>query len=119
MFIELIDALRCPNKHEESWLVASAPRMEAGHIVEGVLGCPVCTAEYSISDGVVDFRRDKAGPLPAGVQGDAETAMRLAALLDLSDAQGFAVLLGTWGAHAHELSAIVEVPLIVVDPPED
>jgi hypothetical protein len=37
MFIELVDALRCPVPHEESWLVASADRMEARHIVDGTL----------------------------------------------------------------------------------
>ena len=45
MFIELVDALRCPVAHAESWLVAAAIRMEARHIVDGTLGCPVCSAE--------------------------------------------------------------------------
>ena len=43
--------------------------------------------------------------------------MRLAALLDLTDALGFAVLLGSWGSCASELTALVETPLILVDPP--
>jgi hypothetical protein len=51
------------------------------------------------------------------VTSDADLAMRLAALLNLADAQGFAVLLGEWGAQAHELASIVETPLVVVDPP--
>jgi len=117
MFIELVDALRCPVAHEESWLVAAAIRMEARHIVEGTLGCPVCSAEYPIRNGVVDFRRG-VGQLPAeDAPRDPELAMRLAAMLDLADAQGFAVLLGTWGSHAAELSGIVETPLILIDPP--
>ena len=119
MFIELVDALRCPVPHEESWLVAAAVRMEARHIVEGTLGCPVCSAEYPIRDGVVDFRRDGGVIAAAHVASHAELAMRLAALLNLADAQGFAVLLGEWGAHAHELASIVETPLVVVDPPAD
>lgn len=117
MFIELVDALRCPVAHDESWLVAVAIRMEARHIVEGTLGCPVCSAEYPIRNGVVDFRRG-AGQLPAeDAPPDPELAMRLAAMLDLADAQGFAVLLGTWGSHATELAAVVETPLILIDPP--
>jgi len=119
MFIELVDALRCPVPHEESWLVAAAVRMEARHIVEGTLGCPVCSAEYPIRDGVVDFRRDGGPVATTHVASDAELAMRLAALLNLADAQGFAVLLGEWGAQAHELASIVETPLVVVDPPAD
>src|SRR5690242_21064587 len=90
MFIELVDALRCPVPHEESWLVASATRMEARHIVDGLLGCPVCHAEYPIRNGVADFRREPTLPLEAApdpfLRGDATTAMRLAAFLGLSDA---------------------------------
>ena len=119
MFIELVDALRCPVPHEESWLVAAAMRMEARHIVEGTLGCPVCAAEYAIHDGVVDFRRAGSQSVPPSSPGDAEQAMRLAALLDLSDAQGFAVLLGEWGAHAQQLASIVELPIMLIDPPAD
>jgi uncharacterized protein YbaR (Trm112 family) len=119
MFIELVDALRCPVAHEESWLVAAAVRMEARHIVEGTLGCPVCSAEYPIRNGVVDFRRAGEALVSPPVAGDPEKAMRMAALLNLADAQGFAVLLGEWGAHAHELASIVETPIVVVDPPAD
>jgi uncharacterized protein YbaR (Trm112 family) len=119
MFIELVDALRCPVPHDESWLVASVIRMEARHIVEGTLGCPVCSAEYPIHDGVVDFRR-RPGQLSSGdAPHDPEFAMRLAAMLDLADAQGFAVLLGDWGSNAAELAAIVETPLILVNPSAD
>jgi len=44
VFVELIEALRCPRPHEDAHLVASATRTEARHIVDGVLGCPVCGA---------------------------------------------------------------------------
>ena len=118
MFIELIDALRCPVPHNESWLVAAATRVDARHIVEGTLGCPVCKAEYPIHAGVADFRRGGGAPLPGPSAPDAELAMRVAAMLDLADSQGFAVLLGAWGSHAAELSGIVETPLMLVDPPE-
>jgi hypothetical protein len=93
--------------------------MEARHIVEGTLGCPVCSAEYPIRDGVVDFRRAGGAVEAASVAADAEQAVRLAALLNLTDAQGFAVLLGAWGAHAQELASIIETPLVLVDPPAD
>lgn len=119
MFIELVDALRCPVLHEESWLVAAALRMESRHIVEGTLGCPVCAAEYAIRDGIADFRRGDGYPSSPRRPGDATIALRLAALLNLTDAQGFAVLLGAWGSHATELSAVCETPLILVDPPAD
>jgi hypothetical protein len=119
MFIELVDALRCPRPHEESWLVASATRMEARHIVDGTIGCPVCMAEYPVRDGVVDFRREAAPAITDVMDSSGELAMRTAALLDLTDAAGFAVLAGAWGGIAEELSRIVETPLVVVDPPND
>lgn len=118
MFIELIDALRCPVPHEESWLVVAAQRIDARHIVEGTLGCHVCGAEYPIRLGVADFRCHADSVPPQSAPGDLEQAMRLAALLDLSDARGFALLLGDWGKHAALLSSIVQVPLLLVDPPE-
>jgi hypothetical protein len=117
MFIELVDALRCPVPHEESWLVAAATRMAFRHIVDGTLGCPVCRAEYPVTRGVVDFRRAPHGLLPAGTAPDEEQATRLAAFLDLTDRIGFAVLLGPWSVQAPLLRALVETPLIVVDPP--
>jgi uncharacterized protein YbaR (Trm112 family) len=119
MFIELVDALRCPAPHEETWLVASATRMEARHIVEGMLGCPVCHAEYPVRRGVVDFRRARGAPRASGSPPprDPREAMRLAAFLGLASAGGFAVLLDGWGAHAPALRELVETPLILVDPP--
>jgi uncharacterized protein YbaR (Trm112 family) len=118
MFIELVDALRCPVPHEESWLVAAATRMEFRHIVEGTLGCPVCRAEYPVRRGVVDFRRVPHAPLPREVPADEMEATRLAAFLDLTDRTGFAVLVGSWSVHAPLLRALVETPLMVVDPPD-
>ena len=117
MFIELVDALRCPVPHEESWLVAAARRMEFRHIVDGTLGCPVCHAEYPVTRGVVDFRRGSGLPLPAEAPPNEADATRLAALLDLTDRAGFAVLVGAWSVQAPLLRALVETPLVVVDPP--
>lgn len=128
MFIELIDALRCGAAHEESWLVLSATRLEARHVVEGVLGCPVCRTEYPIRRGVVDFRAPGRGELGSGAEDspeatadpDSSGAIRLAAMMDLSDALGFAVLTGRWCRMADALQAMNDIPpLLLVDPPED
>lgn len=119
MFIELVDALRCPRPHEESWLVVAADRLVARHILEGTLGCPVCSAEYPIRDGVVDFSGGMHYPVPPSAPPSAAQATRLAAFLGLDDALGFATLMGDWGAHAIELRGMVECPLVLVDPPQD
>lgn len=118
MFIELVDALRCPVPHEESWLVAASTRMAFRHIVEGTLGCPLCKAEYPVHRGVVDFRRATNAPLPPDAAPDEAQATRLAALLDLTDPTGFALLLGAWSVHAPLVRAVADTPLLAVDPPE-
>jgi uncharacterized protein YbaR (Trm112 family) len=117
VFVELIEALRCPRAHEEAHLIASASRTEARHIVEGVLGCPVCGAEFAITKGVARF--DEPATSTPFVPPDAETAMRLAAFLELTDARGFALLCGRWGAYADAISQLCDTPLVLVNPRDE
>ncbi|MEO8564491.1 MAG: hypothetical protein ABI601_20625 [bacterium] len=119
MFIELVDALRCPRPHEESWLVLSALEIDARHVRHGTLGCPVCSAEYPIVDGVADFRGDAERDVtPALTTTTLVPADHLAAMMNLADAQGFAVLVGGWGQRADELVEMGDVPpLMLIDPP--
>ena len=119
MFVEIVDALRCPRSHEESWLVLAARRTEDRHVLEGTLGCPVCRAEYPIHDGIADFSdptaRDHA---PVSIAGPLPPADHLAAMLNLGDALGFAVLIGAWGVRADALRDLLDAPpLLLVDPP--
>lgn len=119
MFVEIVDALRCPRAHEESWLVLAARHTEDRRVLEGTLGCPVCRAEYPIHAGIADFSDETARVRSF----DAATltlppADHLAAMLNLSDALGFAVLIGVWGARAGELVELLDAPpLLLVDPP--
>jgi len=123
MFIEVVDAFRCPRPHELTWLVASADRLEDRDILAGELGCPVCGARYPIVDGVVDFRPAAArapasgataAPAPRDVP---DRALRAAALLGLTEPGGLVVLAGAWGDAAHEVAALAEgVHVLAVDP---
>ena len=115
MFVELIESLRCPRDHEESPLIASARRTEARHIVEGVLGCPVCKTEFAIVDG--ELRVDPEAPRGAAEAPSAEIAMRLAAFLELTDARAPALLLGRWAAHADQMMRLTNAPLVLVNAP--
>lgn len=88
--------LRCPRQHEESWLVAAFNKMDGRFVIEGKLGCPVCSASYPITGGVADLRESPGTPptdfndTPAE---DAEaTALRVAAMLGLTRAGSVAVL---------------------------
>ena len=114
MFLPLIDRLRCLNAHQDTWLVASIDRAEERDVLEGTLGCPVCSAEYRIRDGVVWFGDAQAAedetPSPA-------EALRLAAALDLTDARMTAILHGSWGAHASILRGLSPAHMLLVNPP--
>lgn len=116
MFIELVDVLRCPNPHEETWLVLAARRVDDRDVMEGTLGCPVCETEYPIVDGVAHFDGGSPHLAIAGVP-DEEEALRLAALLDLGDPRGYAVLVGAAATLGPLVGTMTNVPLLLVDPP--
>jgi uncharacterized protein YbaR (Trm112 family) len=118
MFIELLDLLRCPNDHEESSLVLAARQTEGRDVTEGVLGCPVCQAEYPITAGVARFDVGAPATTPS-VPPDENAAVRLAATLDLTGHRGYAILVGTWGNHAPLVRDLTDVPLMLVNPPAD
>ena len=118
MFIELVGSLRCLEPHEETWLVAAASRMEGRHLVDGVLGCPLCRREYAIQDGTAWFSAHQ----PRGGDPDLTTlatdadpgqVTRAAALLGLSQPGGIVVLGGSWAAYA-DLLAELGVSHVVV-----
>ncbi len=119
MFVEIVDALRCPRAHEESWLVLAAQCTEDRHVLEGTLGCPVCQATYPIHDGIAVFSASPAGDRSVGSATlTLPPADHLAAMLDLGDALGFVVLIGVWGTRAGELLALLDAPpLLLVEPP--
>jgi|SRR5215831_11844283 len=114
MFLPLIDRLRCLNAHEDTWLVASIDRADERDVLEGTLGCPVCSAEYRIREGVVWF-----GDAPAAAEQapSSAEALRLAAALDLTDARMTAILHGSWGAHAPVLRGLSPAQMLLVNPP--
>src|SRR5687768_10952526 len=122
MFIELVDALRCLAPHEDSWLVAAPDRMVGRRVVEGTIGCPVCKLRYVVRGGVAHYTDDGgevAAPaaIAPEVAPDEEEAMRLAALLDLTEPHARVLLVGGWGAAAAALVGLVPVEAVLADPP--
>ncbi|PYP09604.1 MAG: hypothetical protein DMD56_10650 [Gemmatimonadetes bacterium] len=130
MHIELTEMLRCPERHEEGFLVLSTGEMRGRMVRSGVLACPKCAREYAIVKGVVRFSRSReqeAGsgavrsataprsPLPAPV--DAQT---LQAFLDLSGPGGYVLLLGSAAQHAVGLAGLMGgVHFVAVNAPDD
>src|SRR3989475_5842976 len=122
--------LRCPERHEEGFLVLSTGEMLGRMVRSGMLGCPVCGKEYPIVRGVAHFSgggmRDAAAvpageptppppriPHPADVQ-------TLQALLDLSGPGGYVLLLGSAAQHAVGLAGLMGgIHLVAVNAPDD
>ena len=116
MFIELIDLLRCPVPHEDSWLVAAFTKMEGRFVRVGRLACPVCSNAYPVLDGTAHFA--PAGSSGAGTPTAASDAevVRAGALLNLTRPGALLVVMGSAVALAARLAEMTESRVIVVNP---
>jgi hypothetical protein len=125
VFIEMLDLLRCVNPHEDTWLVASLKAISNRFVIDGVLGCPVCHAEYAVRRGIADFRRD-GELLPQPQPGTAPTprnreelATRVGAFLNATEPGATLVVGGAWGNAAQELSVMTETRVLVLNPAKE
>src|SRR4051812_25436996 len=99
MHSEFVDTLRCLSVHEESWLVVAADETQGRHVMRGLLGCPVCHARYPIERGIADFTNGARTPIALErdlSSPDGSAALKLAAMLDLTDSSGYVILVGEW-----------------------
>ncbi len=92
MFVELLEKLRCSVPHADSPLVATASHTLDRHIITGMLGCPICHAEYRIENGAVDFGGSMPHPTLSPDAVTEEKALRIGALLGLDERGGLYVL---------------------------
>src|SRR4051812_27476158 len=115
MFIELTDLLRCPNPHDESFLVLLPDAMDGRSVRKGQLGCPVCGRTFLLVDGVFD-----AGGAPENPAGNTGlSAEQVSVLLGLSGPGGYVALVGSVGSLWEEVAALNPgVALVAINPPE-
>jgi hypothetical protein len=118
VLLALTDHLRCTAPHEDSWLVARADVVEAGRMVEGILGCPVCHVERAVKAGVLYWEPVETAVRDAASDAGADRVMRLGALLGFTEG-GVYVLCGEDGLAASGLAGLADAPLILLDPPDD
>jgi hypothetical protein len=113
VFIELTDHLRCPNDHEEAFLVLVPERMDGRRVAAGHLGCPVCGWGTAWTDSIPDFGGPPATrDLPTF---DAQSAL---ALLGIDGPGGWVAFAGRAGALAHDFAALLpNVNIVAVNPP--
>lgn len=113
-----MELLRCPFPHDESGLVTAIHRAEGRVVLEGLLGCHVCGAQFTLERGVVTFG---APPPDAPSSADAPVAppdpWRIAALLDLRSPAGVVILEGSAAATAEALLEMLPVTILAVNPP--
>ena len=121
MHIELTEMLRCPERHEEGYLVMSTGEMLGRMVRSGTLGCPICQREFPIVKGIAHFS-GKGERETGNVEDDRATidAATLQALLDLSGPGGYVLLLGSAARHAVGLAALIGgVHFVGVNAPDD
>lgn len=122
MFIEMIDLLRCVNAHDDTWLVASFKEVTNRFVIEGTLGCPVCSAEYPIQNGIADFTLGESSPpfdeerSHAGHRRE-ELATRAGAYLDATQPGATIVLGGLWAYAAKDLAEMSDVRVLALNAP--
>ena len=130
MHIELTELLRCPERHEEGFLVLSTGEMVGRMVRSGILACPQCGREYPIVKGVVKFSgggmRDagsvdsEAATHPASPISHPADPQTLQALLDLSGPGGYVLLLGSAAQHAMGLAGLMGgIHFVGVNAPDD
>jgi len=114
MFIELTDLLRCPNPHDESFLVLLPDKMDGRSVRTGQLGCPVCGRTFQLVDGVFD-----AGGEPANSRENTGlSAENVSVLIGLSGPGGYVALVGPVASLWEEVAALNPgVALTAVNPP--
>jgi len=122
VFIELIDLLRCINAHEDTWLVASFRTVSNRFVLEASLGCPSCSAQYPIHEGIADFSAGTALPSCEAERAAAshrreELATRAGAYLEATEPGATIALGGVWAYAAQELSGLAEVRVLALNAP--
>lgn len=115
---DLLDALRCPAPHEESWLVAMVHRADGATLIEADLACPVCGAEYAVTQGEAWFHAAQ-DRVPSTMPANASTTPlpdveRLAAQLGVMGGLAPVLLAGGYAAVAADYAALTGAPVVAV-----
>jgi uncharacterized protein YbaR (Trm112 family) len=114
---DLLDALRCPGTHEESWLVAMVLEASGSSLLVAELACPVCGAEFRIVNGIAHFAGSTPVAPPAWPSElySRDMALRLAALLGVAESQLPVALVGRYTAASGALGSLVSAPQLLIN----
>ena len=111
MHLQLTDHLTCPACDQAAGLILLADRVEGRRVLAGQLGCPACEARFPVVDGVARFGDTAQVRSQLSVP-----AMRVAALLGVTEGPAMVLLIGPWEKVAAELAAVLsDVEVVVAD----
>jgi uncharacterized protein YbaR (Trm112 family) len=123
MHLLLTDRLVCPACGEDFGLILLANEVRDQRVLDGDLGCPGCRQKYPVRRGFADLRGGSSGdvqkpePPPARSRDDSQEALRLGALLGVTEGPGTLLLQGPAAEHARSLSNLLEgVEVVALDP---
>jgi uncharacterized protein YbaR (Trm112 family) len=118
VFIELTDILRCPESHDEQFLVLLPEQMSGRSVRTGHLGCPVCRREYRIEDGVI-FLSSTPPPTPdANPIDPLVDATAIAAFLGLAGPGGYVGVVGNLpGLEGALVGGLPGIHVAAINPP--
>jgi uncharacterized protein YbaR (Trm112 family) len=119
MHIVVTDILTCPVCGPTHGLILRADRIADRRVEAGAFGCPNCRRQYPIHEGVaglfVDGDDTTAGDDASTAGADADDALRIAALLGLTESSGFALIMGPAARNAAAVSALADGFEIIAD----
>lgn len=128
MHLLLTDRLTCPRCGPDFGLILLAHEVRDRRIIHGDFGCANCRETYPVEEGFGDLRppprkpltregREREGseaPDPVGVGDD---ALRLAALMGVTEGPGTLLVRGPAAVHAPAVSRLIGgVEVVAVDP---
>ncbi len=122
MHLLLTDRLLCPRCGPPFGLVLIADEIRNRRVITGELGCANCRERFPIRGGFGDLRAPPRDPLPAPpAEGewtaDREEALRLAALMGVTEGPGTLLIAGPAARQAKAVSELVGgVEVVGVDP---
>ena len=122
MHLDLVESLRCPNAHEDGWLIAIPDVVRDRMMWTGEIGCPLCETSWRVHDGALSLVCGSTSMVappsstvdrPTDAVDESAEAMRTAALLNLVTPGGVVLLAGVHALHGAELAALVPHVLVL------
>jgi uncharacterized protein YbaR (Trm112 family) len=112
MHVALTDVLACPRCGPRFGLILLAHRVEERRVLHGVLGCANCRERYAVEQGLGTLRvpgdASRFGEAEQGDPAATEDALRIAALLGVTEGPALLLVAGPAAREAAAIAAMVD-----------